>query len=61
MMNVLTIAAGVVLGSLVTSGLGLCLMLNKKILKKFTQHYLKVITEVSNEVIREELLEEESD
>lgn len=60
LVNILTITIGVVLGTLVTTCLSLCVVFNKTVLTKFVNYYTKLVMEISKDLMDEfELLEKE--
>ena len=64
MMNILTVALGVGLGTSMVSIIALCVLLNKRVLKWYTKHVMKVSMEITSEMfdtINERFKDEEGE
>lgn len=60
MMNFITMAAGVMVGTLAATGVMVVLLLNKKVLKAYTKYVTKIGMEIGQEVADEMTSKEEA-
>lgn len=61
MMNFVIVAAGVMVGTLAATGVMVGLLLNKKVLKTYTRHIMKISMEIGSEVADEFMSKEEEE